>query len=127
MYEGETISKGRFASTIVSLYFYFITISLYNKFVIKQRFILAIDHKINMQIVQDVKPVKNAIFVQDGNKFTCLHYKSVILEVVDREVTKLYVPSQTSSRMAKRCLASIFGEKYEDKKNWLALKERFNQ
>ena len=79
--------------------------------------------------VDDVKHVKESHFFKHGNKFTCLHYNSVIFEAEWTDPTykliKLYCPSTTSSKMAKRCYEYVF-HSVPDFKEWKALKEKFS-
>lgn len=94
------------------------------------------------QIVQEVKPVKNSVFIKESNgTYVGMHYDSTIFkaEIGEMEegrvyppgypvykLTHLYVPSVTSSKMAKRCYEHVFGY-IPDNTEWKKIKEGFNQ
>ena len=83
------------------------------------------------KMINDVKAVKNSVFIQEaGGDYVALHYDSEIFRASsdgeNYEVKNLYVPSVTSSKMAKRCYEYVFGITLEPKA-WKQLKERFNQ
>lgn len=89
------------------------------------------------QMIQDVKAVKNSVFLRESNgDYVALHYNSEIFRAGVQEVPygesnaivvkNLYVPSVTSSKMAKRCYEYVFSH-LPDAKEWKQIKESFEQ
>jgi hypothetical protein len=75
--------------------------------------------------ITDLKTVKNSNAFYVGNEFICVHYSSVIFRAEKSPegwiTTGLYVPSVTSSKMARRCVEYLgIGE------DWGQLKKRFS-
>lgn len=87
----------------------------------------------SQHLTHRIKAVKNSAFIREGDgDYVALHYDSEIfrahrlIDKVGAIVTNLYVPSVTSSKMAKRCFEYVFGY-IPESKEWKELKERFNQ
>jgi len=79
-----------------------------------------------IEILSELKNVKNSLVVREKNTndIVCIHYTSEIIRIgSDRSVKSLYVPSQTSSKMAKRVF-EFFGNSNE---SWNEIKKRFDQ
>ena len=79
--------------------------------------------------ILEVKRVKESSFFKIDDRFVCMHYQSVIFEAIRKDgqsaqMIKLYCPSTTSSKMAKRCFEYVFGYSPEFKE-WAILKDKF--
>lgn len=80
-----------------------------------------------MQQITDIKTVKASTVIRsDNGDLVCLHYDSEIFRANNETVLNLYVPSVTSSKMAKRCYEYVFG-KSPNLKEWKILKDKFDK
>jgi len=73
-------------------------------------------------LTYQIKAVKNSTFIHDGKDYICFHYGSIIFQANEKKIKRIYCPSTTSSKMAKRCFEHVFN-RIPDPKEWKALKE----
>lgn len=68
---------------------------------------------------------KMIILCLEDNRYQVFHYQTMILELDsdNNELTYLYLPSPTSTRIAKQSLNEIFGESV-DEKYWKEMKTK---
>ena len=81
-----------------------------------------------MRQLLDIKCVKNSCVIQDElSMIYVFHYESEILKITKGGVIiRLYIPSVTSSKMAKRVIEHFRGKTLTPKE-WKKIKEDFRQ
>lgn len=72
-------------------------------------------------MINIIETKKNVVFLESDRVFNVFHYKTLIAKVSNKEVTYLYLPSATSSRIAKKYITSILGE--ISATTWLEMKD----